>query len=151
LFVSMVVLGLFFGVLDNVSLFFIDCLFFGYFVLVGIADASLSLPDLSADAWQLHDGHVSGLLGRARAALNLRSASTKVSSDNFTSALCGYLCSNCSFVKDIKQYRRRKSVSDAAFEAARKDKNCLKKVARRRDSTPRDGGLFTRQSGPIVD
>jgi hypothetical protein len=100
---------------------------------VGIADARLSLPDLSADAWQLHDNHVSGLLGPARAALNSRSASAKVSSDSFTSALCGYLRSNCSFVKDVKQDRRRKSASDATVEAAHKEKNCLKKVAHRRD------------------
>jgi hypothetical protein len=51
---------------------------------VGIADARLSLPDLSADAWQLHDGYVLGLLGPAQAALNSRSASAKVSNDSFT-------------------------------------------------------------------
>jgi hypothetical protein len=52
------------------------------------------------------------------------------------------LCSNCSFVKDVKQDRRRKSVSDATVEAARKEKNCLKKVARGRNSTPRDRRAF---------
>jgi hypothetical protein len=86
--------------------------------LFGIADARLSLPDLPADAWQLHDGCVLGLLGPARAALNSRSASTKVSSDSFTCTLCGYLRSNRSFVKDVKKDRRRKSVSDATVEAA---------------------------------
>jgi hypothetical protein len=109
---------------------------------VGIADARLSLPDLLADAWQLHDGHVLGLLGPAWAALNSHSASAKVSSDSFTSALCGYLHSNHSFVWDVKQDRRRKFVSDATVEAARKKKNCVKKVARRRDSTPRDRRAF---------
>jgi hypothetical protein len=38
--------------------------------LFGIAVARLSLPDLPADAWQLHDGHILGLLGLAQAALN---------------------------------------------------------------------------------
>jgi hypothetical protein len=109
---------------------------------VSIADAKLSLPNLLADAWQLYDGHNLGVLGPARAALNLRSASAKVSSDSFTSALCGYLHSNHSFVKDVKQDRRRKSASDATVEAACKEKNCLKKVARRKDSTPRDRRIF---------
>jgi hypothetical protein len=109
---------------------------------VGIADARLSLPDFLADAWQLHDDHVSGLLGPAWAARNSRSPSAKVSSDSFTSALCGYLHSNRSFVKDVKQDRRRKSVSDATVEAARKEKNRLKKVAHRRDSTLRDRRAF---------
>jgi hypothetical protein len=109
---------------------------------VGIADARLSLPDLSADAWQLHEGHFFGLLGPARAALNLRSASANVSSDSFTSALCDYLCRIHSFVKDVKQYRMRKSVGDATVEAALKEKNRLKKVAHRRDSTSRDRGAF---------
>jgi hypothetical protein len=62
--------------------------------------------------------------------------------DSFTSALCGYLHSNHSFVKDVKKDRRRKSVSDATVEAARKEKNRPKKVARRRDSTPRDRRAF---------
>jgi hypothetical protein len=74
--------------------------------------------------------------------LNWLSASAKVSSDSFTSALCGYLRSNHSFVKDVKQDRRRKSVSDATVEPARKEKKCLKKVACRRDSTPRDRRAF---------
>jgi hypothetical protein len=143
LFVSMVVLGLFFlVVLDNVSLFFIDCLFFAILTFVGIADARLSFPDLLADAWQLHDGHVSGLLGPARAAMNSRSASAQLSGDSFTSALCGYLRSNRSFVQDVKQDKRRKSVSDATVKAACKEKNRLKKVARKRDSTPRDKRAF---------
>jgi hypothetical protein len=109
---------------------------------VGIADTRLSLPDLAANAWQLHDGCVSGLLGPAQAALNSRSASAKVSSDSFTSSLSGYLDSNHSFVKDVKQDRRRKSVSDTTIEAARKEKNHLKKVAHRRDSTLRDRRAF---------
>jgi hypothetical protein len=125
-----------------VSLFFIECLFFAILPFVGIANARLSLPDLLADAWQLHDGHVLGLLGPARAALNSRSASAKVSSDSFTSALCVYLRSNHSFVKDVKQDRRRKSVSDATVEVAHKEKNRLKKVARRIDSTQRDRRAF---------
>jgi hypothetical protein len=83
---------------------------------VGIAEARLSLPDFSADAWQLHDCHVSGLLGPARAALNSRSASAKVSSDSFTGTLFGYLRSNHSFVKDVEQDRRRKSVGDATVK-----------------------------------
>jgi hypothetical protein len=103
--------------------------FLVFLSLFGIADARLSLPDLSADIWQLHDGHVSGFLGPARATLNLHSASVKVSSESFTSVLCGYLRSNRSFVRDVKQERRRKSVSDATVEVARKEKNCLKKVA----------------------
>jgi hypothetical protein len=52
------------------------------------------------------------------------------------------LCSFHSFVKDVKQDRRKKSVSDATVEAANKEKNCLTKVARRRDSTPRDKRAF---------
>jgi hypothetical protein len=79
---------------------------------------------------------------RASWALLGRSASAKVSSDSFTSTLCGYLRSNHSFVKDIKKDRRRKSVSDATVEAACKEKNRLKKVARRRDSTSRDRRAF---------
>jgi hypothetical protein len=129
-------------VIDNVSFFAIDYCIFGLFSLFGIADAKFSLPNLPADAWQLHDSCVSGLLGPARAALNSRSTKAKVSSDSFTSTLCGYLHGNHSFVKDVKQDRRRKSVSDATVEAARKENNCLKKVARRRDSTPRDRRAF---------
>jgi hypothetical protein len=110
--------------------------------LFGIADARLSLPNLPADAWQLHDSCILGLLGPARAALNLRSASAKVSSDSFTSTLCGYLRSNHSFVKDVKKDRRRKSVSNATVETACKEKNSLKKVALRRNSTPRDRRAF---------
>jgi hypothetical protein len=60
-----------------------------------------------------------------------------VSSDSFTSTLCGYLRCNHSFVKDVKK-DRRKSVSDTTVEAAQKEKNRLKKVARGRDSTPQD-------------
>jgi hypothetical protein len=89
-------------VIDNVSFFVIDYCIFGLFSLFGIADARFSLPDLPADAWQHHDGCVLGLLDPARAALNSRSASAKVSSDSFTSALCRYLHSNHSFVKDVK-------------------------------------------------
>jgi hypothetical protein len=48
-----------------------------------------------------------------------------------------------SFVKDIKKDRRMKSVSDATVEKARKEKNRLKNVARRRDSTPRDRRAFS--------
>jgi hypothetical protein len=54
----------------------------------------------------------------------------------------GYLRSNHSFVKDVKQDRRRKSVSDASVEADHKEKNHLKKIARRRESTPRDRRAF---------
>jgi hypothetical protein len=96
-------------------------------------------PDLPADTWQLHDGCVSGLLGPAREALNSRSASAKVSSDSFTSSLCRYLRN---YIKDVKQDRRKKSVSDASVEAARKEKNHLKKIARRRESTPQDRMAF---------
>ena len=116
--------------------------FLAFLCLLGIADARLFFPDLSADTWQLHDGCVSGLLRPAREALNSRSAGAKVSSDSFSSTLCGYLRSNHSFVKDVKQDRRRKSVSDASVEAARKEKNRLKKVARRRGSTPQDRRAF---------
>jgi hypothetical protein len=115
--------------------------FLAFWSLFGIACARLTLPDLPEDAWQLHDGHVSGLLGPAWAALNSHSASFKVSSDSFTSALCGYLRGNHGFVKDVKQ-DRRKAVSDETVEAACKENNRLKKVARRRDSTPRDKRAF---------
>jgi hypothetical protein len=71
----------------------------------------------------------------------LHSTSAKVSSDSLASILCGYLRSNHSFVKDVKQ-DRRKSVSDASVEAARKVKNRLKKIARRRGSTPQDRKAF---------
>jgi hypothetical protein len=94
-------LGLFFVVIDNLSLFFIDCLFLAILSFVGVVDARLSLPDLPADAWQLHDGCVSGLLGPALAALNPHSASAKVSTDSFTSTLCIYLRGNHSCVKDV--------------------------------------------------
>jgi hypothetical protein len=83
-----------------------------------------------------------GLLGPCREALNSHSASAKVSSDIFMSTLCGYLHSNHTFVKDVKEDRRRKFVSDASVEAARKEKNCLKKIARRRGSTPQDRRAF---------
>jgi hypothetical protein len=121
------------------SLFFI-IVFLAFLALFGIADARLSLPDLPADAWQLHDGCVLALLGPARPclALNSRSASAKVSSDSFKSTLCGYLHHIRSFVKDVKKDRRRKSVSDATVEVAHRKKNRLKKVARRRDKTARD-------------
>jgi hypothetical protein len=114
-------------------------LFLAFLSLFGIADARFSLPDLPADAWQLHDGCILGLFGPTRAALNSSSASTKVS----ISTLCGYLHSNHSFVKDVKQDRRRKSVSDATVEVACKEKNCLKKVARKRDSTLQDRRAFS--------
>jgi hypothetical protein len=58
------------------------------------------------------------------------------------STFCGYLRSNHSSVKDVKQDRRRKSVSDASVKAARKDKNHLRKVARRRGSIPQDRRAF---------
>jgi hypothetical protein len=103
----------------------------------GIADGMLSLPDLPADALQLHNGCILGILALTWAPLNSRSASAKVSSDSFTSTLCGYLRGNHSFVKDVKK-DRRKSVRDATVEATRKEKNRLKKVACRRDSTPMD-------------
>jgi uncharacterized membrane protein YgaE (UPF0421/DUF939 family) len=53
-----------------------------------------------------------------------------------------YLRTNRSFVKDVKQDRRRKSVSNASVEAARKEKNHLKKITRRRGSTPQDKRAF---------
>jgi hypothetical protein len=109
--------------------------FFAFFCLFGIADARFFFPHLPMDTWQFHDGCVLGLLGPALEALNTRSASAKVSSDSFTSTLCGYLRRNHSFVKYVKQDRRRKSVSNASVEAARKEKNRLKKIARRRGST----------------
>jgi hypothetical protein len=118
------------------------CIFFIFHVYLVSLTLGFLFPDLSADTWQLHDGCVSGLLRPAREALNSRSASAKVSSDSFSSTLCGYLRSKCSFVKDVKQDRRRKSVSNASVEAARKEKNCLKKVARRRRSTPQDRRAF---------
>jgi hypothetical protein len=114
-----------------------------YFLAVvcifGVADAGIFFLDLPANIWQLHDGCISRLLGPAREALNSRSAS---SSDSFTSTLCGYLHSNRSFVKDVKQNWRRKSVSDASVEAAHKEKNHLKKIARRRGSTSQDKRAF---------
>jgi hypothetical protein len=105
LFASLVVSVLF------LSFFVFIIIFLAFLALFGIADARLSLPDLPADAWQLHNGCILDLLGPAWAALNSRSASAKVSS--FTSTLCGYLRSNHSFVKDVKKDRRKKSVSDA--------------------------------------
>jgi hypothetical protein len=94
---------------------------FAIVCIAGVADTRFFFPDLPADTWQLHDGCVLGLLGPAQEGLNSRSASTKVSSDSFTSTLCGYLRYNCSFVKDVKQDRRRKSVSNASVEAALKE------------------------------
>jgi hypothetical protein len=116
--------------------------FLAFLCLFGIADARLFFPDLPEDTWQLHDHCILGILGPAREALNSRSVSAEVSSDSFSSTLCGYLRSNYSFVKDVKQDRRRKSGSDAGVEAARKEKNCLKKVAHRRVSTPQDRSAF---------
>jgi hypothetical protein len=116
--------------------------FFAFQCLFGIADARLFFPDLPADTWQPHDGCVSGLLCPAREALNLCSASANVSSDSFSSTLCGYLHSDHSFVKDVKQDRRRKFVSDVSVEAACKEKNCVKKVSHRRGSTPQDRKAF---------
>jgi succinate dehydrogenase/fumarate reductase flavoprotein subunit len=52
------------------------------------------------------------------------------------------LRSNHSFVKDVKQDRKRKSFSNASVEAALKEKNRLKKIARRRGSTPQDRRAF---------
>jgi hypothetical protein len=112
--------------------------FLAIFLIFGITDARFFFPDLPADTWQLHNGCVSGLLGPAQEALNSRSACAKVSSDSFTSTLCGYLRSNHSFVKDVKQDRRRKSVSNGSVETAHKEKNRLKKITRRRGSTPQD-------------
>jgi hypothetical protein len=111
---------------------FVLLYFFAFLCLFGIADARLFFPDLPVDTWQLHDGCVSGLLSPAREVLNLCSASAKVSSDSFASTLCGYLRSKRSFVKDVKQDRRRKSVSDASVEASCKEKKHLKKISRRR-------------------
>jgi hypothetical protein len=70
------------------------------------------------------------------------SESAKVSSDSLSSTLCGYLRSNHIFGRDVKQDRRRKSVSDADVEAARKEKNCIRKIAHRRGSTPQDRKFF---------
>jgi hypothetical protein len=111
--------------------------FLAFLCLISIADTRVFFPDLPANTCQLHDGCVLAILGSAQEVLNSRSASAKVSSDSFTSTLCEYLHSNCSFVKDVKQDRRRKSVSDGNVEAARKEMNCLKKIARRRESNPR--------------
>jgi hypothetical protein len=110
--------------------------------LFGIADAVLFFPDLPADTWQLHDGCVSSLLAPAQEALNLRSTSAKGSSDSFSSTLSGYLRSNRSFVKDVKQDRKRKSVSNASVERAHKEKNRLKKIAHRRGNTCQDRRAF---------
>jgi hypothetical protein len=111
-----------------------------FLCLSGIADARFFFPNLPADTWQLHDHCVLGILRPAWEALNSRSASAKVSSDSFASTLCRCLCNNHSFVKDVKQDRRRKSVSNASVEAARKEKNRLKKITRR--STPQDRKAF---------
>jgi hypothetical protein len=116
-------------------------LHFFFLCLFGIADARLFFPEFPAETWQLHDGCVLSLLAPAWEAMNSRSAGAKVSIDNFLSTLCRYLRNNRSFVRDVKQDRRM-SVNDASVEAARKEKNCLKKIARRRGSTPRIGGLF---------
>jgi hypothetical protein len=116
--------------------------FFAIVCISGVSDVRIFFPDLPADTWKLDDGCVLGLLGPAWEALNWRSASAKVSSDSFSSTLCGYLRSNHSFIKNVKQDRRRKSVSDASVEAAHKEKNCLKKIARRRGSTPQDRRAF---------
>jgi hypothetical protein len=126
---------------------FVLLYFLAFVCIFCIADARLFFPDLPADTWQLHDGC---LLGPAREALNLHSVIDKVSSDSFSSTFCGYLRSNHSFVKDVKQDRRRKSVSDASVEAARKEKNRLKKIAHRRESTPQDRRAFYGRSGPIL-
>jgi hypothetical protein len=104
----------------------------------------LFFPDLPVDTWQLHDGCILGLLRQALEALNSCSASAKVFSDSFSSTLCGYLRSNCSFVKNVKRDRRRNSVSDASVEAALKGKNHLKKFAHRRRSTPQVRKYFYR-------
>jgi hypothetical protein len=93
--------------------YFVLLNFFAFPCLFGIADTRLFFPDRPADTWQLHDGFVLGILAPAREALNSRSASAKVSSDSFASTLCEYLRSNHSFVKDVKQDRRRKSVRNA--------------------------------------
>jgi hypothetical protein len=96
--------------------------FSAFLCLFGIADARLFFHALPADTWQLHDSCVLGLLAPAQEVLNLRSASAKVSGDSFLSTLYGYLRSNRIFVKDVKQDRRRNSVSDANVEASRKEK-----------------------------
>jgi hypothetical protein len=80
----------------------------------------------------------------------LRSASAKVSSDSFSITFCGYLHSNHSFVKDVKQDRRRKSVSDTSVKVAHKEKNHLKKIARRRGGTLQDRRAFYGRLGPIL-
>jgi hypothetical protein len=124
--------------------------FLAFLCLFGIADARIFFPDLPADTWQLHDRCVSGILGPAQETLNSRSASAKISSDSFASTLCGYLRSNRRFFKDVKQDRRRKSVGNASVEAAHKEKNRLKKIARRRGSTPQDRRAFVGRSGLIL-
>jgi hypothetical protein len=43
---------------------------------------------------------------------------------------------NHSFVKDVKQGRRRKSVSDASVEGAHKEKNRLKKITHNQTNKP---------------
>jgi hypothetical protein len=118
-------------------LHFLACLY-----LFGIADARLFFPDLPVDTWQLHDRCVFGILGPAREALSSHSAGAKVSSDSFASTLYGYLRSNHSFVKDVKQDRRRKSVSDASVEAAHKENNRLKRLHVGEEVPHRIGGLF---------
>jgi hypothetical protein len=56
------------------------------------------------------------------------------------------LRSNHSFVMDVKQDRSRKSVSNASVEAARKEKNRLKKIARMRGRLPVGDAIFQEQS-----
>jgi hypothetical protein len=124
--------------------------FFAFLCSLDITDTRLFFPDLPADTWQLHDGCISGLLSPAWEALNSRSASAKVSSDSFSSILCGYLRSNHSFVKDVKQDRRRKSVSNASVEAAPKEENCLKKMPLGEEVPPRIERLFKGRLGPIL-
>jgi hypothetical protein len=92
-----------------------------------------------------------GLLDLAREALNLHSADAKFFRDSFTSTLCGYLRSNPSFVKDVKQDRRRNSVTGGSMEAANEEKNRLKNIFRRRGSTPRIEEFFMWRSSPNLN
>jgi hypothetical protein len=135
-------------VIGNVLLCII--VFFAIVCIAGDADARLFFPDLPADTWQLHDNCVSGFLGPPREALNSRSASTKVSSDSFRSTLCRYLRSNRSFIKDVKQDRRRKSVSNASVEVAHKRRIASKRLCVGEEVPPRIGWLFMGQLGPIL-
>jgi hypothetical protein len=124
--------------------------FLSFLCLFGIAHARLFFPDLPADTWQLHDHCVLGIQGPAREALNSRSASAKVSSDSFASTLCGYLRSNRSFVNDVKQDRRRKSVINASVEAAIRRRIASRRLPIGEEVPQRIVRIFMGQSGPIL-